>query len=450
MKSFFRTVFMIICALALTLAAACGGNGGGGGQAAETAGEGAAQSGAGMPQSRDNADNPATATAAAAGAEQIRLKVWAPVEEQLLTISMCEAFRDSHPELDITFEYAVMGLDRGGSIDSLKRDPDVAADVFMFPTGGIPELVEAGLLYPITVNADAIRAEHTETSIQSCTFNGLLYAVPVTPNSWFMYYDKSKFTEDEVKSLEAMMAKDLGEGVYNFSCQISNGWYISAFFYAAGAELFGPNGTDPESCTWNRPNGVAAGNYLIDLVKNPRYVEDRDGIAGTLMREGKLAALCSGVWSAASLKESLGENYAAAKLPTVNINGADVQLSNFADFKAFGVKSSTKHPRAAQMLAAWLSNEANQLQRFEKPGTVAAPTQVSLLNHPAILQNQEIAALGEQTRHSTPNPATSKLSDYWTPAEALGTGIFNGDVTKANLQENLDAFVNAVLASFGR
>ena len=36
-----------------------------------------------------------------------------------------------------------------------------------------------------------------------------------------MYYNKSMFTEDEVKSVETMLAKDLGEGVYNFSFQVS-------------------------------------------------------------------------------------------------------------------------------------------------------------------------------------------------------------------------------------
>ena len=44
------------------------------------------------------------------------------------------------------------------------------------------------------------------------------YAVPFTPNSWFMYYDKSMYTEEEGKSLDTMMAKDLGACIKNFSC----------------------------------------------------------------------------------------------------------------------------------------------------------------------------------------------------------------------------------------
>jgi arabinogalactan oligomer/maltooligosaccharide transport system substrate-binding protein len=36
------------------------------------------------------------------------------------------------------------------------------------------------------------------------------------------------------------------------------------------------------------------------------------------------------------------------------------------------------------------------------------------------------------------------MGDYWTPAQALGEGIYNGDITKANLQDNLDALVDSI------
>ena len=45
---------------------------------------------------------------------------------------------------------------------------------------------------------------------------------------------------------------------------------------------------------WNNANGLAAGKYMIDLVNNPKYVEDKDGIAMSLLREGKLAAYVDG------------------------------------------------------------------------------------------------------------------------------------------------------------
>lgn len=371
--------------------------------------------------------------------QDVQLKVWGPEEEQDFMKEMCDLFAQNHPEYNITFEFAVMGND--ASIDELKKDADLAADVFMFPSGGVPELVEAGLIYPLTIGADEIKANHSATSIKGCSIGDQLYGVPQTPNSWFMYYNSSMYTEDEVKSLETMMAKDLGDDVYNFSCAISNSWYMEAWFYALGGTLYGADGTDATACSWNDENGMKAGQYLVDLANNEKYVEDIDGIASSLFKEGKLGAMCSGTWSAAELQEALGDNYAACKLPTINVDGTDYQLSNFADFRAFGVKSSTKYPEAAQQLAAWLGSEEVQLASFEQLGT--APTVVSLLSNETVLENKAVAALANQTNYSTPQPTTPQLAEYWSPATALGTGIVNGDVTASNLQESLDSMVNA-------
>jgi arabinogalactan oligomer/maltooligosaccharide transport system substrate-binding protein len=381
---------------------------------------------------------------APAKVEDVTLKVWAPEEEQEILVQMCDAFAEAHPEYNITYEYGIMGVD--DVIDALKKDAEVASDVFLYPSGGIAELVEAGLIYPLTLNLDQIKAAHGAGAIKSCTLSDLLYGIPVTPNSWFMYYNSSMYTEDEVKSLETMMAKDLGEGISNFSCDVDNSWYMSAFFYAAGGTLFGANGDDPTNCSWNDATGYNVGKYLIDLINNPKYIEDADGLAGSLMAEGKLAALCSGTWSAETLKTALGDNYAAVKLPTISLNGTDLQLSNFADFKAFGVNALTKFPKPAMELAEWLGGEECQLIRFEKNNT--PPTIVSLIENPTVAASKEVAALSSQTNYSTPNPSTSKLNDYWTPAAAFGAGIVNGDITEANLQESLDAMVEGFLSTF--
>ena len=149
---------------------------------------------------------------------------------------------------------------------------------------------------------------------------------------------------------------------------VSGPWYIESFFYAAGCTLFGPDGKDASSMDWNNANGLAAGKYMIDLVNNPKYVEDKDGIAMSLLREGKLAAYVDGTWNAGPVQEALGENYAAAPLPTININGQDSQLRNFADYKTYAVKSSTAYPLAAQQFAEWICNEENQLARYEDQG----------------------------------------------------------------------------------
>lgn len=375
--------------------------------------------------------------------EQVNLKVWVPEEEIEIATAMCKAFDEAHPEYECTFDIAVVGIDEASA--NLETDPDLAADVFQIPSGSISQLKEAGLLYPITADIETVNSLYGAGALEAATRDGLLYGIPFSPNSWFMFYNKSMYTEDEIKSLDTMMAKDFGADSYNFSCTISNSWYLEAFFYAAGCTLYGEDGMDPNDCTWNNEGGVAAANYVIDLANNPKYIEDKDGIAGSLMKDGKLGALCSGTWAAPELKEALGDDFGACALPTINLNGTDCQLSNFADYKCFAVKSNTAHPMAAQLLAEWLCNEENQLTRYKEAG--ASPTCLTLLDNAEVAADLATCALLDQTKYATPQPSISQINNYWSPVAALGEGIINGEITKDNVKEKLDIVVNDVTST---
>ncbi|MDF2472897.1 MAG: hypothetical protein K0R21_679 [Anaerocolumna sp.] len=398
-------------------------------------------------ETTDTAATTAAATDAettAAAPQDVALKVWGPQEEQEILKQMTESFQAAHPEYNITFEYGVVA--EGDAATELTKDAAAGADVFMFASDQTANLVSAGILYPITLNADAIKAANSEASIQAATVDGQLYANPFTPNSWFMYYDKSKYTEEEVKSLDTMMAKDLGD-VKNFSVDLDNSWYLSSFFFAGGSTLFGPDGTDPTTCTFNDANGVAVGNYLVDLAANPKFLDEVDGNILAAFNDGTLAAACSGTWNAESIKKALGDNYAATKLPTIKLNGEDKQLSNFADFKLIGVNALTKAPEAAMALAEYLGGEECQKLRFEARSI--APTNLNLASDPDVLANPAVAALSLQTSFSTLQSSIPQMGNYWAPAQALGAEILNGTATKDNMQEKLDAMVEAILSTIG-
>ena len=377
--------------------------------------------------------------------EKVSLKIWAPEEEQEVTQKMCEAFNEAHPEYDCTFDIAVVGNDE--SINKLETDPELAADVFLCPSGGLSQLKDAGLIYPITANIDEVQSLYGQGAIEACTRDGYMYGIPQSPNSFFMYYNKSMYTEDDVKSLESMMAKDLGSDVYNFSYTVHDSWYLEAFFYAAGCTLFGPNGEDPTDCSWNSAGGVDAVNYVLDLVNNPKYIEDRDGVAGSLFKEGKLGALCSGTWADddGAFTEALGDDLGACALPTIILNGKNCQLSNFADYRCYAVKSNTAHPMAAQLLAEYLGNEENQLQRYQE--CKVSPTCLSLQESPELADDVVTCGLLAQTQYATPQPSISQISNYWVPVATLGESILQGDVTTANAQESLDTVVDTILSS---
>ncbi|MBQ1392687.1 MAG: extracellular solute-binding protein, partial [Lachnospiraceae bacterium] len=173
--------------------------------------------------------------------EKVTLTVWAPQEDQKVYSSvsdkkllkyMCDEFNAAHPEWDITFKYAVCGEDKAK--DEVTKDVAAAADVYMYAGDQVQTLVDAGALLPIAdQQLTDVKANNEENALSAVTIDNKVYGVPFTPNTWFLYYDKSKYSEKDVQSLDTMLAKDLGKCKYNFAMDLDNSWYIGGFFAAS-------------------------------------------------------------------------------------------------------------------------------------------------------------------------------------------------------------------------
>ncbi len=395
----------------------------------------------------DGAKTESTASAgtdtAAAEAQDVTLKIWVPEEAVEDTDLAVKAFDEAHAEFNITYEIAVVGIDEAPA--QVETDADTAADIFYVPSGGVADMVGKGLLLPIAKDFDQIENDLPESALTAVTIEGLHYAVPFSPNTYFMYYNKDLYTEEEVKSLDTMMAKDLGEGKWNFSTQMTNSWYAESFFLDNGCTLFGADGKDASDCTFNNANGLESGKYMIALAKNPKYLEDIDGVAGSAFKDGNLGAVTTGAWSAPEFREVLGDKLGAVALPTVTIAGKTIQLSNFVDFKTIAVKSNTAYPLAAQQLAVYLGSPECSLRRFTNEGDV--PVLKSLAESDEIKNDFVASALNDQAALATNQPSIPQMGSYWDPMKAFGDGIYYGEITEANLQEQLDALVDSVTAT---
>ena len=395
-----------------------------------------------------NTSSEATPDASQEEAKSLKLTVWAPQEDMNdysdidekyknkdgLIGYMCDQFNAAHPNWDIQFEYKVCGEDQ--AYGELSKDAEAGADVFMYAGDQAASLVEDGIMNQLVVGED-ITSNNPADAMDAVTINDGVYGVPFTPNTWFMYYDKSKLTEDDIKSLDTIMAKDAGCD-YNFCMDVSTGWYNGSFFYTAGCSVFGEDGTKLEECNFNDENGLAAGKAMINLVKNKKFLpNDANDVGLTKLKEGKLAAYCSGSWNAKKVKEALKDNYAAAKLPAININGEEKQMNSLGSYKYIGVNANTKDPEVAQKLALWLGGEECQRDRFLARSVT--PTWTSLLESDEVKSDVCAMALTDQAQYIAKTPQNKKFGkNYWTSMEAFGKGVVNGEVTEKNLQKQLD------------
>ena len=181
-----------------------------------------------------------TAAATEAAPEAITLKVWSPSEDQADENSFlqtaCAKFAEAHPEWNITWTFEVCAEGDAGTM--VTKDPAAAADVYAFANDQLGTLIQANAIAKLGGDALAqVQADNSETMVKSVTSGDGVYGVPFTGNTWFMYYDASFYTEEDIKSLDAMMAK----GTVAFP--VTNTWYLPAFYYAVGGTMYG-DGTD--------------------------------------------------------------------------------------------------------------------------------------------------------------------------------------------------------------
>ena len=375
--------------------------------------------------SSDSGDAPATDENV-----DVTVTVWGPQEDQSddngnWLQTQCEAFAAEHPEWNITFKYGVCS--EGDAKTNIGTDPSAGADVYLYANDQIPDLLKAGGIAEFGGSTlDAIKANNSETTVNTVTYDGAVYGVPFTGNTWFMYYDKSVFSDDDIKSLDAMLEKG------KVAFPLDNSWYIASFYVANGCTLFGADGGDAEAGSdFSGDKAVKVTDYLVDLVANKNFA---NGDVGT---NADAKAFFSGTWDYEKAVDAYGDNLGIAPAPSITIDGEPKQMKAFAGSKAVGVNPTTalyaSHPEVAVALAAYLGGTDAQQAHYDLRNII--PTDVNITVDDALAQAQ----MDAMDFASIVQPLQADMGNYWTPAESMGKELVAGTVTHKNAAEKTEA-----------
>ncbi|MBR2044737.1 MAG: extracellular solute-binding protein [Agathobacter sp.] len=389
-------------------------------------------------------DTPADGDTQAAGPEKITLTVWAPENQQELLAKQEADFQAAHPEWEITWVNAAVGEDKAR--DEVLKDVEAAADVFLYANDQVQDLVAAGALAKLGGETEKmVNDTMAPAVVDTVKVDGAIYGIPFTHNTFFMFYDKSLLADVDITSLDAILAAPTADGVYNFRFDDGGGWKLGAWYYGAGLQVFGADGSDlAAGCDWNSETGVAVTKYIYDMVTNPK-VNSADDVL-ELAKEHKVAAWFTGSWDYETVKGILGDDLGVATIPTYTLNGQEVQLKGFYGSKAIGVNAMSKAPAAAVAFAAYLGSEEQQIARFEATGTV--PTNKAASEIDAVKNDPVAAVIVEEANNCSVAQPTSPVfgSRYWNAAGTILSGIKGGTLTADNIQAEMDKFVANITA----
>ena len=373
------------------------------------------------------------------------IKVWGPAEDQAeengkWLQTMCEKFNAEHPNWDLTFDYGVCAEADAGK--TVTQDPSNSGDVYFFANDQLQTLIDANAIAKLGgETADYVKKTNSSAIVDSVSVDGNIYGVPFTTNTWFMYYDKSKFSESDVKSLDTMLSKN------KVAFNITEGWYMSTFYLANGCSYFGKDGKDNSAgIDISGDKGTQATKAMVSFVNNPNFVNDLQGVGIAGLRDGSVGAYFSGSWDYKSVKEILGKNFGAVSLPTLKIGGTDKQLKAFAGSKAIAVNPNCKYQQVAVALAKYLVGKEAQQSHYELRGVI--PCNTELLATDAIKNDALITAQNDTfNKTSVIQPTVSGMNDYWTPAQNFAKAVVNGEVTMDNAAAKTQDFYKQINTS---
>ncbi|MDO4565254.1 MAG: extracellular solute-binding protein [Clostridia bacterium] len=338
-----------------------------------------------------------------------------------LTEQQIDAFEAANP--GIVINATVEGVSEGESATQMITSVEDGADIFCFAQDQLARLVMAGALNMLGEATSATVTELNDAgAVAAASVGGSLYCFPLTSdNGYFMFYDKSVISEDHIDSLEDIIA-DCEAAGRMFSMELEgSAWYNAGFFFATGCESTWTTDLDGNftnvTDTFNSDAGLVALKGMQIILKSSAY--NNSSAHADFAAAIPSAVVISGTWGTSIAQEALGENFAAADLPSFTVDGQTYHIGSFSGNKLLGVKPQTDATKAAvlQQLALYLTNEECQLQRFESFGW--GPSNLSAQQNETVQNDIALSALAEQSAFAIPQGQIH--GSWWDIAKVYAT-----------------------------
>ena len=348
--------------------------------------------------------------------------------------------------------YTINTTGEDSAASSMIENVKAGADIFIFAQDQLTRLKTAGALSMITGKMKtAITEESQEEAVEAATLNGKLYAFPFTSdNGYFMYYDKRIFpNEEDVSSIENIMAVLQREGKKISYPVFTNGWYSTSYFMATGCESNWEVNSKNEFIgyddTYASDKGLVACRGLAALKQYESLFSTKD-VAD--MKEGDTKVVISGVWDYEIAYSKMGDDLGCTKMPTFTVNTAPsgqpekietINISSYMGYKLVGVKPSSDEKRQSvcKKIARYISNEDAQRERFMAVNW--GPTNISAAADEGVLSHPGLNALLAQKPYAKPQVSTP--DNWFSNVSALAASISFG-MSDSAMKEELNKYKN--------
>lgn len=337
------------------------------------------------------------------------------------------------------------GLDFNKSV--LEGATGKGADVFMAPHDKTIEGIQAGLYMEIDpLIVENLGSQINETAMKTVTIDNKVYGIPVSIETYVMFYNKSLVSGQPASSFEQLLAEakefnDSKENKFWFLSEIGTGSPIYPMLSTYGFNLFGPDGTDSDNPGFDSPDFekglevLAEYKKLIPIASGD--LSNVDFLVNNFI-EGKTAYLIGGPWNVSTFRDA-GVDAGVSKLVTYDGH----QQSPFAFVQNAHVSSYTEYPKTSMLFAEFLISEDCAKLLHQKADKITSRSDTDQID--GLKDDETLLAIAEAFTHATPMPSAKRINYYWIIASSIGPAVFDGQMTPADAakraQEDWNSFI---------
>ena len=374
------------------------------------------------------------------------ITVWVGEAAVDLTKKQIDDFNKNN-ELGITFNAIVNGVSEATSADQMLVDVSVGADIYCFAQDQFARLVQGGALAELDAEAaKEVKAANDPGVVAAATTGDKMYAYPLTSdNGYFMYYDKTVIPEEDVDSLEKLIADCEAAGKYFAFETNTSAWYIASWFFATGCKSEWTTDDAGNFISvaddFNSDKGLIAVKGMKKLVDSKFHVSSSSGDEFA----SDAAIVVTGTWNFEAIQKLLGDHMGVTDLPSFEVDGKEYHLGSFNGCKLMGVKPQSDSLRllALQLLAEYLTDYDRQMERFNTLSW--GPSNLKAQASEAVQNNPGLAALLKQNQYSRPQGQIHGA--WWDIAKVIGDDV-KAATDEAGLKQALQNYYDKISALF--
>jgi arabinogalactan oligomer/maltooligosaccharide transport system substrate-binding protein len=306
--------------------------------------------------------------------------------------------------------------------------PDV---VIGYPNDHLGEYVKAGAVdaVPAGVMKDS---DYIDPALAACSVGGKKYAVPLTLETYLLFYNKDK-VQTPPKTWDELV--DMGKKV-GFNYCLNDMYYSLALIQGCGGYVFKNNNgkLDTNDIGLNNEGAVKGFSMVNDLANTSGLVSP--SVTGDIARgnfqNGKVGLYLSGPWDVSTFKAA-NVNFGVAPYPEIT-DGTPVPTT--ATVKLAVVSGTSKNKDVAWDFMKYVA--ANAPYAIFK-NTAAIPV-LKADQAKAEIKNDPITSVfAEQAKYAVPMPTAPEFGYVWEPAKDNLTLMVTKKETPKQAADNLVA-----------